>query len=334
MICLPWHEQEFSRLLALRMRLPHGLLIHGRQGIGKLAFAQALARSLLCEAPTPAGAACGRCAACRWCEAGGHPDWLRLEPDQVGDSEEGIDKQSGRQITVDQVRQLPDFINLSSHRGGRKLILVHPAEALNISAANALLKNLEEPPPNTYFLLVTHRLHFLLPTVRSRCQHVALAPPPVEVATAWLQAQKVGEAALALAQTGNAPLLAAQLADAHWWQQRAALLEAIARPRFDPLAVAEQVRDVPLANLIGWLQKWSFDLIFNKFLGKTRYNPDYADAVAAAAESSDTWSLLRFHRDVVGMQRVVNHPLNPRLVIEDLLLAYTRLMQDTDRRAH
>ncbi len=333
MNCLPWHEQDFGRLLARRARLPHALLFHGRQGIGKLAFARALAQALLCEASAAAGAACGKCAACGWCENGAHPDWLQLELDEAGDDDQGADKKSRRQITVDQVRRLPDFINISSHRGGRKLVLVHPAEALNINAANALLKSLEEPPPNTYFLLVAHRPHFLLPTIKSRCQHIALAPPPAAVAEAWLRAQKVPEAALALAQTGNAPLLAAELADASWWQQRATLLEAISRPRFDPLAVAEQVRDVPLPHFVGWLQKWSFDLIFNKFLGKIRYNPDYAEAVGASAESADTWNLLRFHREVVGMQRVVNHPLNARLVIEDLLMAYARLMQGTDGQA-
>jgi len=330
MNCLPWHKQDFGRLLAMRVRLPHALLIHGRQGIGKLVFAQALVQSLLCEAPTAAGAACGKCAACSWCEAGGHPDWLRIEPDQSGDEDQGIEKKFGRQITVDQIRQLPDFINISSHRCGRKFVLVHPAEALNVNAANALLKSLEEPPPNTYFILVAHRPHFLLPTIKSRCQHVALAPPSAEVAEAWLRAHNVGEPALALAQAGNAPLLAAHLADGDWWQQRATLLCAIASPRFDPLAVAEQVRDVPLPHLVGWLQKWSFDLIFKKFLGKIRYNPDYADAVADSADSADTWSLLQFHRDLLGMQRVVNHPLNARLVIEDLLLVYARLLRGSD----
>jgi DNA polymerase III subunit delta' len=327
MSCLPWHEVEFGRLLAARSGLPHALMLHGAQGIGKLAFAHALTQALLCEAPAPAGSACGTCAGCGWFTAGTHPDWLALEPENGrddGDAEQGGEKKGGRQITVDQVRLLTDFINLSSHRGGRKVITVHPAEVLNANAANALLKSLEEPPPDTYFLLVTHRPRFVPPTIKSRCRQLPLPGPAHADAMAWLKSQKVVEPVLALAQSGNAPLLAARVADAAWWQQRAILLDAIAKPGFDPLAVAEQVRDIPLPNLVGWLQKWSFDMILNKFLGKTRYNPDYADALAAGAKESDARALLQYHRHVVGMQRIVNHPLNPRLAIEDLLLAYSQ----------
>lgn len=332
--CLPWHEAEFARLLAARNALPHALLLQGPQGIGKLVFAQALAQALLCEMPGPAGAACGSCASCGWSATGSHPDWIALEPADAEDgtgAEQGGEKKGGRQITIAQVRLIADLINLSSHRGGRKVISVHPAEALNANAANALLKNLEEPPPDTHFLLVTHRPFFILPTIRSRCRQLPLPVPAPADALAWLKKQKIAQPELALAQTGNAPLLAARLADADWWEQRATLLDAIGKPDFDPLALAERVRDIPLPNLVGWLQKWSYDLIFSKLLGKIRYNPDYAEALAAAAGWTEARWMLRFHRHVVGMQRIVSHPLNARLVIEDLLLAYAQVAHCAER---
>jgi DNA polymerase-3 subunit delta' len=322
---LPWHETTFARLLRERARLPHALLIHGRQGIGKLAFAQALARALVCEAPRADGAPCGTCAACGWCMAGSHPDWIDVAPAAEDDESEAPldgERAASREITVKQIRGLADFINLSSHRGGAKIVLLHPAESLNVNAANALLKSLEEPPPNTFFLLVSHRPHFLLPTIKSRCSQIAAPVPSREAAEAWLAKQSVPNPALALAQSGDAPLLAMQLTDTAWWEQRATLLDAIAKAHFDPLALAEALRDVPVPRLVEWLQKWTFDSVLLKFLGRIRYNPDYAGALKAAAGRTEALSLIRFHRDVVRMQRVVHHPLNPRLVIEDLLLGY------------
>lgn len=325
---LPWHQPQFERLLGDRNRLPHALLIHGRQGIGKLLFARTLAQTLLCESPTAAGAACERCAACGWFEGGNHPDFRLLEPGSLAEPQEGEGNGKGSvQILIEQVRQLPDFINISSHRGGPKIILIHPAEALNINAANALLKNLEEPPAGTFFLLVAHRVHYLLPTIRSRCQPVALPGPEPEAAVEWLRAQGIPEPALALAQTGNSPLLAQQLAEREYWQQRDSFLTCIADRRFDPLAAAEQVCEYPVPDVVSWLQKWTFDLIFEKFLGKVRYNPDYAAAISTLAGQIEPVSALRFHRSLIGLQRIVHHPLHPRLLMEQLLLDYAGMLE-------
>ena len=332
----PWHSQPFEALLARVGRLPHALLLRGREGIGKLAFADALARALLCEKRRPGARACGHCVACAWMEQGSHPDFRRLEPESTaepGEAEEGGDRKVGSQISIDQVRSLTGFINISSHRGGAKVVLIHPAESLNVNAANALLKNLEEPPPQTYFLLVAHRWHQLLPTVRSRCEQIVLAPPSRGAARGWLEQQKLRDADLALAHAGGAPLLALAF-DEDYWRQRGALLAAITRPAFDALASAEQLRETAPRLVLGWLQKWAFDLVSHKVTGKVRYNPDYSDAIAATALRLDLIEALRFQRQMVRLQRFVSHPLNPRLFLEHLLLEYGALSrQGTGRRA-
>jgi DNA polymerase-3 subunit delta' len=205
-------------------------------------------------------------------------------------------------------------------------VLIHPAEALNINAANALLKNLEEPPPGTFFLLVAHRWHQLPPTIKSRCQHIAFPPPSADAARDWLKQQGVPTPDLALAHAGNAPLLAVRF-DEEYWQRREWFLKAISDKALDALAVAEQLRDQLPALVVGWLQKWSYDLVCLKATGKVSYNPDFAAAIAAAAEAINLLEATRFLRHMVRLQRVVSHPLNTRLFFEELLLTYAAFMR-------
>ncbi|MGZ8231867.1 MAG: DNA polymerase III subunit delta' [Burkholderiales bacterium] len=325
---LDWHQHEFDRLLEAKSRLPHAILLKGRRGIGKLLFARALAQALLCETPAPAGSACGQCVACSWFEGGNHPDYRQVEPASVaeGDAEEGEKKSTT--ISVEQVRALPDFVNVSSHRGGPKVIVVHPAEALNVNAANALLKSLEEPPARTHFVLVTHRPHQLLPTIRSRCCQVALTPPSSRQGAAWLAAQGMKQPELALAYASDAPLLALELNDSEYWGARSAFLRQLTARDLDVIAAAEAARDVPIVQIVEWLQKWSYDLVHYRAVAKVRYNADHAQTLATLAERVDALAALRFHREMVKLQRFAHHPLNARLFVEGVLLGYRDLIRN------
>ena len=325
----PWHSETMAGLIARIGRLPHALLLRGREGIGKLAFAEALARALLCENRQPEGGACGKCLACGWVEQGSHPDLRRLEPEVLSESrepEEGSEKKPSLEIRIEQVREIAGFIAMTTHRGGAKVVLIHPAEALNIHAANALLKNLEEPPPQTHFLLVTHRWHQLPATIRSRCEQVVLASPSHAAAREWLGSQRLRDPDLALAQSGGAPLLALAY-DEEFWRQRGALLTAITRPGFDALSAAEQLHETEPRLVVGWLQKWAFDLVSHKVTGKVRYNPDHADALAVTAGRLGLLEALRYLRHMVRQQRIVAHPLNARLFLEQLLIDYAVLLR-------
>jgi DNA polymerase-3 subunit delta' len=322
----PWHLSELKPLLSRAERLPHALLIRGPQGIGKLAFAEALGKALLCESRASGGGACGRCTACNWAEQGAHPDLRRIEPEalaKAGEAREDGEKKEklSTQISVDQVRAIADFINLTSHQGGMKVVLIHPAEALNVAASNALLKGLEEPPPQTCFILVTHRWHHLLPTVRSRCHHVPLAPPAPDAARAWLAKQGVADPELALAHAGGAPLLAAGF-DEEYWKRRGEFLKAIGAKDMNALALAEQLADAPPVLVVGWLQKWAHDIACRNAGGPVGYNPDFSATIGAVAARVGPVEATRFLRRMVRLQRIVAHPLNSRLFFEDLLLSY------------
>lgn len=326
---LPWHQAHLERLREEGARLPHALLVRGPAGIGKLEFAQTLAKALLCERSDQQALACGRCSACGWVEQRSHPDLRLLEPESLLDREEeegGEKKKASVQISVDQVRALSEFVSLSSHRGRAKVVVIHPAEALNPSAGNALLKSLEEPPPATYFLLVSHRWHQLLATIKSRCRQVALTLPDREAARTWLVEQGVSDPDLALSQAGGAPVLAARLG-ADYWEQRARLVAAIASADFDPLRASEELRDLSLPDVVKWLQQWSYDMVLQRHVRTTRYNPDSAEAIERAARRAAPLDTLRFHREMLGWQRVVSHPLNPRLFLEQLLLDYAALLR-------
>ena len=128
---LPWQAQDWSRLgLQVQNRLlPHGLLLDGPQAIGKAQFALALARLLLCQQPQD-GLNCGRCHPCELSASGSHGDFRWLQP-------EG----KSRVIKIDQVRQLVEFATKTASFGKRKVVVLSPANSMNISAANALLKS-------------------------------------------------------------------------------------------------------------------------------------------------------------------------------------------------
>ena len=325
MLPLPWHEPLLRRLTDGRAPLPHALLLYGPEGIGKARLAASVAQALLCESAT--NKPCHACAACGWFEAGSHPDFRLIEPagaDADEQDEQATPGKASLRIVIEQVRELADFINVSSHRGRAKVILIKPAEAMNANAANALLKSLEEPPAGTFFLLVAHRVRFLLPTLRSRCRQIALPAPDPDSAIEWLRSQGATDAALALAHTGNAPLLAYELQQGDYWRQRDSFLSHIAARRFDPLSAAEQAADIPMREVVNWLQKWTYDLVFRRCAGKVRYNPDRAAAIDTLSAQIDPMKILRFHRELLNLRRVIDHPLNPRLLLEQLLLDYER----------
>src|SRR5690606_4595843 len=155
--------------------------------------------------------------------------------EEEGDDGEGrksgkSSKNPSKEIRIEQVRQLCDWINVSTHRSGKRVVLLYPAEALNTASANSLLKTLEEPPAETVFLLVSHAPDSLLPTIVSRCHRFQLGIPDPAQAQAWLSAQGVQDAQAWLAEQGGAPLLAHAMAQSQTREVLDAWLERLARP--------------------------------------------------------------------------------------------------------
>jgi len=324
-----WQKQAWKAWTQLRERLPQALLIQSGEGVGEFEFAQACAQSLLCEEPGPERRACGSCRACNWFSQGNHPDFRLIVPESMAPEsrEEGAEpaKKKSEQIRIEQARELADFLAVGTHRGGLRVILIYPAEAMNANTQNALLKNLEEPPPDTIFLLVTTQAERLLATVRSRCIRFALPlPEPVQVSR-WLREQGVERPEAALAAAGGAPLAALKAVETE--ADRLGFIEGLQNPRFDPIALAESVGRVPLWDLVGWLQRWSYDLLLARVAGRIRYNRDQEAVIAATAGRCDAAELAGYLRQLAAARALARHPLNAKLFAEDLLLGYQRLIR-------
>ena len=328
----PWIAPVLDKLPRSAAALPRALLLTGRPGLGKRATALFLAQSLLCETQREGLKPCGTCPSCLLYKVGNHPDLRMLE---VGQEEEGAAsgtgdeesaapvKKASRQISVEKIRTLTDFVTITSHRGGAKVICIVPAEAMHPSAANAVLKMLEEPPGDTCFLLVSHQPERLLPTIRSRCFHLAFALPDAGPALDWLKGQGIEQGALALAQGGYAPLAALDRAgDEAFWSQRKTLLDALAAPGFDPLRAADHAEDIDGSLVSTLLSQWAYDVVALKSGGVVRYHLDYAKSLQKIAETMPMGELTDWYDAVIQFGRVAQHPLNKRLAMESLLSGY------------
>lgn len=328
----PWQNDIWQRLQGLRGRLPNALLLKGAEGIGKLDLALDFAQSILCAAPLPSGFACQECPSCHWFAQESNPDFRLIQPDALAASEDAPEKEGGkkasREISVDQIRALSTFVNLSAHSGGYRVVLIHPAEAMNNNSANALLKTLEEPTDKLLFILVSNKPQQLLPTILSRSLSFAVPMPSRELSAAWLKQQGVEDPAALLAQTGFAPLLALQWAgEGEGTEERKVMLQAIKQTaRFDAIALADQLQRAAPVQVIHFLQQWCYDLASYKLVGVIRYHPDQADLIGKIVQNMPLQGLLRYVKELQTAKREAFHPLNPKLLFESTLLSYQQLL--------
>jgi DNA polymerase-3 subunit delta' len=228
-------------------RLPHALLVQGNPALGTAALADWIARATLCERPDRAP--CGACEPCTLHAAGTHPDVVRL----------GI-REDKKQIVIEDVRDLIAALGLKSYRGGRRVAIVSPADAMNLNGMNALLKTLEEPGAGALLILVAGRVDRMPVTIASRCQRIAVPLPPTAVALEWLRAQDPsGDWAPTLALAGGAPLAALDLGRAGGAQigrEMAELPALLDRTDADVVGLAERWAKQQPGIRLRWIENW------------------------------------------------------------------------------
>ncbi len=312
------------------------MLLAGPSGIGKGAFAREAVARLLCEHPGPA-AACGACPSCHWLAGSNHPDFRHLRPESEvetdGDAPTVEIKKASRQIRIEQIRELEEFVFVGSHRGGARVVLIDPADTMNHAAQNALLKILEEPSLNVYFILVTKKIMVLLPTILSRCRVLKLPKPTSRQASDWLAINGDGQAAELLTILGGAPLRALAESQSGRGAALQAVLASLAESGGDALSLAArwesqlQLKDdagLSMENLVDIVQKWVVELAQQKFAGRGRYLGDRPRVVENLIGRATVGGLIRCYNDLVKMRGLASHPLNPRLYLEELAERYLR----------
>lgn len=335
---LQWNSKIREQLLGQGLdRLPHAMLLVGPAGVGKTAFSEQLATLLLCESITAEITACGNCQACRWLDAGNHPDFRRVAPDGDDETEEGASEKTKKRgpgtIRIDQIRELESFVFVGSHRNGRRVVLVTEADAMNGAAANSLLKILEEPPSSVYFILISSRTKSLLPTIRSRCRVIAFGPPDTAAATAWLAGAGLEkQAARYLDLAGGAPMRVAQWKEQGQLAPLEAMVESLLTPPSDPIALATRWDGLlkgdgqfRLENLVEEVQRWLFDLAQERVAGQVRYHGGWPRP--KGLQNLNPLALLAAWREIGQFRRSARHPLNQLLFLENLAAHYLRALR-------
>lgn len=325
----PWQTKAWQLVNHDDKRRAHALLLHGRAGIGKYDFAREFSQALLCTHQNDLGYACGVCSSCNWFKEESHPDFRLLSPEQESETDEEVTSikktKKKTQISVAQIRDLSDFLSLSSHRSdGLRIVLIHPAEALNLASANALLKMLEEPAEGVIFILVAHQLQRLLPTIISRCQKINMPIPTDAEALAWLNEQGVQNAKEQLAYLDGSPIKVFN--EQMQFLQLSEIWRLLAfGSKLQPHIAAPTLIANSVELGIIALQKWIYDIVAIRLSRQVRYHAMHATALQALADKVNLNSLFQLQKKIEALRKLALHPLNHELQMESLLLEYTRI---------
>jgi DNA polymerase-3 subunit delta' len=315
---LPWlagAQRRVRAALAAR-RLPHALLLTSAPGLGAEYLANWLTALALCESSNPRP--CGACASCLLLRSDSHPDAyaVRLE-------------ENAQQIKIDQVRSLIESLVLKSYRGGYKVGVIESAEALNASAANALLKTLEEPTADTLLILIARPAHRLPATIASRCMRLPLSAPSAPAARAWLSDRSPANTAgahswdAALALAGGAPLVALELdgtglaaLDADMQES----LQHLCAGSVDVTLLAERWIKSDLGLRIAWLENWITRRVYTGLGAAPSHQSAEPVRLPAALLKAKIRSLFELLDAARELRRLASTSMNQQLALEALLL--------------
>ena len=287
---LPWQAPLYERFcrIARSGTMPHAILLHGAEGLGKTRLAAAWATGLLCRRSPPSP--CGDCDSCVQVRGGTHADmrWLRPEDGK-------------RAIGVDAIRAAVVFMQKTPSHGGYKILIIEPAEGMTPAAANALLKTLEEPPGQALLILVSNRVGALLTTVRSRCQSSVVSKPSPAEAQGWL-AEQAGctneTAAQALEMAAGSPLAALELITQDRLAERLTLFKL-----FDRLTAGE----LPISGAVPEFAQFDVDMLLHTALqsaeGELRRHAGSAGHHEDFYRRDRLLSLLSAHRQGINFGR-------------------------------
>ena len=318
----PWFSQQWEYITRLikSKTLPHALLLAGPAGIGKHQFARMISASLVCEHPTDEFVACGKCKHCHLFEAHTYPDFVHVALEE-GDNV----------IAVDVIRAMISKLYLTRHFEHYKVALIETADAMNVNAANAILKTLEEPPDNTLLILVSSHPQSLPATIRSRCQIISMHAPSEAQAHTWLEQispEVEWEPLLKVAQGG--PLRALEFHQTDLLDQRISVMNGflgLFERDASPLEISTKFESVEFTLSSHWIQSIILDLLRIKSAENpiTLENPDFYRPLLALAPRLRVPLIIEFWELLIERKSIYDKSLNFKLFIESMVLQVHKL---------
>ncbi|WP_180131216.1 DNA polymerase III subunit delta' C-terminal domain-containing protein [Acinetobacter sp. YH12072] len=316
----PWQQQVWDTLTGRFPKLGHGLLFYGKKGCGKEAFAQQFLAWVLCLNRQPDGP-CGECGSCQWLKADTHPNYVYISTDEDN-------KKQNAKIKIEKIRDLLPFVQQTVD--GWRVIVIEPAEALNIASSNALLKTLEEPGENIVIILLADHYLKLPATIRSRLQHFALdrisSVQFSEFVEAQLPEAGSSQQQLLMNLSNQMPLQAIEVAQSSWLPLRQEFMED-----WKKLVIQ---KNMPIAIATKWNKSLSFgefgqmfeyllsDLICVK-LNQAVKNIDLDFNVLAEQYSLEI--LFKIYEDFQRAKQYLEQNVQSNLVLDELCIKLMNL---------
>jgi len=316
----PWQQQQWQHLLSAYQQdhLAHALLFTGSSECGKKDFAQAIAQRFLCTVPTVSEMACGQCKSCHVFRAKSHPDYKSIALIE-----------GKKNISIDQIRELSRFLELSCSYGKMTIAIINDAERMNEQAANSLLKTLEEPPQARLIILVSSQPNQLTATIRSRCQTINFPRPAHNMALAWLNRHTLKHPAESLLSIASGrPLLAKQLDTGDLLQQRLQCLNdllSLLQQQQNIVEISLQWEKHNFQHLLEWQIAWiQYVIYFNSHRQTLPQFNDIAATLQQLAELLPPQQCWLLYDELLKLMPRVNHPVNKRLFAEKMLLTWLK----------
>ena len=308
-------------------KLPHALILKGKGGIGKHDFAMTFAKSYLCQSPLDNYLPCEICSSCHWFPES-HPDFKYIAPVESEDDESYKRKTIRKKnIVIDQIRELSEYLELSAHQEkGKRIVLIEPADALNQAASNALLKILEEPPENTLFILVTSQAQKLIATIRSRCQLLDFRGPSLEEAREFLTVEKITYDESLLSFTGGSPFNA--IKELENQSERDVITQLLAQGHhIDVTKVNYGILTQGLDWTVNMIQKWTFDLLLSFHTQQSYYFKKEEARIHSQAKQLNLNALLSFANELNELKKIASHPLNQELQLQNIFIKFKQIFE-------
>jgi DNA polymerase-3 subunit delta' len=316
MTIYPWQKNNWENLLLNLDNFSQSYIFYGPTGIGINQFVKSLSFSLLCKDLSSQYLPCGKCQDCEWTKTK-HPDLITIDPFSP---EEKV-----KQISVDEIRSIKEFLSLSSHQpNGKKVVVIYDAQRFNRNSANGLLKFLEEPPEDTHILLTTNSLSNLAATIKSRCQLIKMNKPSYKEAEIFLKETGNLDLINRLPFYSNLPIQTVDERDSSDLINTI-ISELKSGKDFSLIGIESSWLVNGLVWVIDLLQKWTYEIIIYKITKNNNFFPNNANSIKKLATDADLFKLFNYVDTLSKVKLESSRPINKDLSFDLLLLEYKKI---------